>query len=184
MAVVGYARVSSVGQSLDVQVDKLSNCDKIFQEKASGIDGNRPALKAALEYLREGDVFVFTRIDRLARSVSHLSTIVSELTEKGVTVKAVDQGIDTGTPEGRAMINMLATFAQFETEIRKERQAEGIAKAQDRGVKFGRKAKVTPEVQERIRAMRADGAMIKDIMADTGLSKASVYRALANESIG
>lgn len=178
MATVGYARVSSIGQSLDVQIDKLADCDKIFQEKGSGVDGNRSALKAALDYLREGDTFVFTRIDRLARSVSHLSAIVAELTEKGVTVKAIDQGIDTGTPEGRAMINMLATFAQFETEIRKERQAEGIAKAQDRGVKFGRKAKATPEVQDQIRQMRADGVLIKDIMAETGLSKASVYRAL------
>lgn len=181
MAKVGYARVSSVGQSLDVQLEKLEGCDKIFSEKASGVDGSRPALKACLEYLREGDTFVFTRIDRLARSVTDLSAIVAGLAAKGVTVKAIDQGIDTGSPEGRAMINMLATFAQFETEIRKERQAEGIAKAQRQGVKFGRKPKATEDVQARVRALRAEGVLIKDIMQETGLSKSSVYRVLAGE---
>ncbi len=179
MATIGYARVSSIGQSLDVQLDKLAGCDKIFSEKASGVDATRPALKACIEYLREGDTFVFTRIDRLARSVSHLSAIISELTGQGVTVRAVDQGIDTSTPEGRAMINMLATFAEFETEIRKERQAEGIAKAKDRGVRFGRKPKATMGIKDKIRNMRAEGAQIKHIMAETGLSKSSVYRTLA-----
>jgi DNA invertase Pin-like site-specific DNA recombinase len=183
MATVGYARVSSIGQSLDVQLDKLADCDKVFSEKASGVDGSRPALKACLDYLREGDTFVFTRIDRLARSVSHLSAIVSDLTVKGVTVRAVDQGIDTATPEGRAMINMLATFAQFETEIRKERQAEGIAKAQKQGVKFGRKPKATEDVQERVRALRAGGVLIKEIMRETGLSKSSVYRVLSGQDV-
>ncbi|CTQ47697.1 recombinase family protein [Roseibium aggregatum] len=179
MALVGYARVSSIGQSLDVQLEKLKHCDKIFSEKRSSVDGERPALRECLSYLREGDVFIFTRIDRLARSVSHLSAVLDDLGRRGVTVRAVDQGIDTSTPEGRAMINMLATFAQFETELRKERQAEGIAKAKERGVRFGRQSKLTPEVGRRIQELRETGSMIREIMAETGLSKATVYRALS-----
>ena len=140
MALVGYARVSSVGQSLEVQLDKLRLCDKIYQEKKSGAAGRRPRLEACLEYLREGDTLAVTRLDRLARSTLHLCQIAAELERKQVGLRVLDQSIDTDNATGRLLFNMLGAIAQFETEIRAERQMDGIQKAKERGVRFGRKA--------------------------------------------
>jgi DNA invertase Pin-like site-specific DNA recombinase len=122
MALVGYARVSSVGQSLDVQLDKLQHCDKIYQEKKSGADGKRPRLEACLEYVREGDTLVVTRLDRLARSTLHLCQIAEELKRQQVNLQVLDQNIDTNDATGRLLFNMLGAIAQFETEIRTERR--------------------------------------------------------------
>ncbi len=186
MASVAYIRVSSVGQSLEVQRDKMLDLgiqqDHIFEEKRSGVDSNRPALKDALRFARKGDTFVITKIDRLARSATDLLSIVRQLQGKGVELQVLDQSIDTSTPAGRAMLQMLAVFAEFETAIRAERQMDGIAKAKEKGTKFGRKAQATPDVVADIRRMRADGLMIKEIMEKVQLSKASVYRALAAEA--
>ena len=118
MALVGYARVSSVGQSLDVQLDKLKHYDKIFQEKKSGASGKRPQLEACLEYIREGDSLVVTRLDRLARSTLHLCQIADDLKRKVVNLQVLDQNIDTNDATGRLLFNMLGAIAQFETEIR------------------------------------------------------------------
>lgn len=182
MALVAYIRVSSFGQSLEVQRDKMLGIgvqpDHIFEEKRSGVDANRPALKEALRFARKDDVFVITKIDRLARSATDLLNTVDQLQSKGVALRVLDQHIDTSTPAGTAMLQMLAVFAEFETAIRKERQMDGIAKAKEKGTKFGRKAQVTPEVAADILAMREDGALIPDIIQKTGLSKASIYRAL------
>jgi DNA invertase Pin-like site-specific DNA recombinase len=135
---VGYARVSSVGQSLDVQLGKLAHCQKVFQEKKSGASDQRPALRSCLEYVREGDTLVVTRLDRLARSTLHLCQIAAALEAKGVDLQVLDQSIDTGSATGRLLFNMLGAIAQFETELRAERQLDGIRKAQERGVRFGR----------------------------------------------
>lgn len=182
MALVAYIRVSSLGQSLEVQRDKMQAIgvepDHLFEEKRSGLDSKRPALKEALRFARKGDTFVITKIDRLARSATDLLQIAQQLQNKGVALRVLDQQIDTGTPAGKAMLQMLAVFAEFETAIRKERQMDGIAKAKEKGTKFGRKAQVTPEVAADILKMREDGALIPDIMRKTGLSKASIYRAL------
>ncbi|MGZ8246303.1 MAG: recombinase family protein [Methylomagnum sp.] len=178
MATVGYARVSSVGQSLDVQLQKLRECDKIFQEKRTGTTADRPQLKACLDYLREGDTLVISRLDRLARSTLHLTQIADQLRRKGVELRVIDQAIDTTTPTGRLMFNMLSAIAEFETEIRKERQLDGIEAAKETGVEFGRKAKLTPDQIEEMKAKRAGGVLIKDLMSEYGLSKASVYRLL------
>lgn len=182
MTLVAYIRVSSLGQSLEVQRDKMRAIgvepDHLFEEKRSGVDSNRPALKEALRFARKGDTFVITKIDRLARSATDLLQIVQQLQNKGVALRVLDQQIDTGTPAGKAMLQMLAVFAEFETAIRKERQMDGIAKAKEKGTKFGRKAQVTPKVAADIMAMREGGALIHDIMEKTGLSKASIYRAL------
>lgn len=127
---VGYARVSSVGQSLDVQEEKLrgAGCSRLFLEKRSGTNAvNRPQLQACLAYLREGDTLVITRLDRLARSVLDLAKISAQLSEKGVSFCVLDQAIDTSTSEGRLMFSLLASFAQFENEIRRERQADGLS---------------------------------------------------------
>jgi DNA invertase Pin-like site-specific DNA recombinase len=180
MATVGYARLSSVGQSLDVQLEKLKGCDKVFKERRSGIDAGRPALKQCLEFLRDGDTLLVTKIDRLARSTSDLYRIVSELTEKGVSFKVLDDpSIDTTSRTGKLVMGILALIAEFENDIRRERQMDGIAKAKDLGVKFGRKPELTPVRITQIKKLRKAGTTVPDIMRQTKLSKASVYRALS-----
>ncbi len=178
MALVGYARVSSVGQSLEVQLDHLKSCDKIFKEKKSGSSYKRPRLKACLEYVREGDTLVVTRLDRLARSTLHLCQIADELQRKKVNLQVLNQNINTGDATGRLLFNMLEAIAQFETEIRAERQMDGIKKAKDRGVSFGRKRKLTQKQINQLRQRREQGELIKTLMKDYSLSKASVYRYL------
>ena len=178
MAKVGYARVSSVGQSLEVQLDKLKNCRKIFQEKKSAAGGRRPQLEACLEYVREDDTLVVTRLDRLARSTLHLCQIADELKRKGVELEVMDQNINTADATGRLLFNMLGAIAQFETEIRAERQIDGIKKAQEKGVRFGAARKLTEKQINEMREKRGDGVLIKTLMKEYGLSKASVYRYL------
>ena len=178
MALIGYARVSSVGQSLDVQLDKLKHCQKIYQEKQSGTNQKRPELKACLDYIREEDTLVVTRLDRLARSTLHLCQIAETLKEEKVNLQVLDQNIDTSDATGRLLFNMLGAIAQFETEIRAERQMDGINKAKDRGVAFGRKRKMTKGQIDELRQRRKSGVLIKTLMADYDLSKASVYRYL------
>lgn len=182
MALVGYARVSSVGQSLDVQLEKLKNCKKIFQEKQSGTSTRRSQLAACLEYIREDDTLVITRLDRLARSTLHLCQIADELKRKGVELQVLDQNINTGDATGRLLFNMLGAIAQFETEIRAERQIDGIIKAKEKGVRFGAQRKLTDKQIVELRQKRNQGILIKTLMKDYGLSKASVYRYLENTS--
>lgn len=186
MTLVAYIRVSSIGQSLEVQRDKMIQAgvlpENIFEEKRSGVDTNRQALKDALRFVRKGDTFVISKIDRLARSASDLLSIVKELQSKQVELRVLDQSIDTSTPAGRALLQMLGVFAEFETAIRAERQMDGIAKAKQKGTKFGRKPKATTDVEAQIRRLRSEGMMIREIMKEVGLSKASVYRALAAEA--
>lgn len=179
MALVGYARVSSVGQSLDVQLDKLKHCDKMFQEKKSGASDQRPSLQACLEYIREGDTLVVTRLDRLARSTLHLCQIAAELARKHVNLQVLDQHIDTGDATGRLLFHMLGAIAQFETELRAERQMDGIHKAKERGVHFGPKKKLTPEQVVELQRRREQGTLIKTLMHDYSISKVSVYRYLS-----
>ena len=177
MPIVGYARVSSTGQDLAEQLDRLekAGCAKVFKEKRSGV----PELKRCLEYLREGDTLLVTKIDRLARSTSDLYRIVSELAEKSVAFKVTDDPtIDTTSRTGKLVMVILALIAEFESDIRRERQMDGIAKAKERGVKFGRKPELTPERVREIRSLRKDGATVPEIIRHTSLSKASVYRAL------
>ncbi len=178
MALVGYARVSSVGQSLEVQLDKLKHCKKIFQEKKSAAAGKRPQLESCLEYVREDDTLVVTRLDRLARSTLHLCQIADELKRKGVELRVVDQNIDTADATGRLLFNMLGAIAQFETEIRAERQLDGITKAKKKGVKFGARRKLSDEQIAELKRKREAGALIKNLMKEYGLSKSSVYRYL------
>lgn len=180
MAKIGYARVSTAGQSLDVQIDTLKKygCNKIYREKRSGTTADRPELSAILDYVRDGDSLVITKLDRLARSTFHLTQIANQLKLKGVELVVTDQNIDTSTPTGKLLFNMLASIAEFETEIRKERQLEGIAKAKLNGVKFGAKAKLSDEQVVAMRLKRSEGVLIKDLMREFGLSKASIYRLL------
>jgi DNA invertase Pin-like site-specific DNA recombinase len=180
MTIVGYARVSSTGQDLTVQLEKLAGCDKVFKEKRSGVDAGRPALKACLEYLREGDTLLVTKLDRLARSTPDLYHIVSDLTERGVSFKVIDDpSIDTTSRTGKLIMGILALIAEFENDIRRERQQDGINKAKAQGVRFGPKPILTAEVVQKIKELRAEGLTVPEIMRRTRLSKASIYRALA-----
>ena len=183
MAKVGYARVSSVGQSLDVQQEKLRDCDKLFEEKRSGTTDARSQLKQCLNYVREGDQLIVTRIDRLARSTLHLCQIAETLREKGVDLVVLDQNIDTSDATGRLLFNMLGAIGQFETEIRAERQMDGIKKAKDRGVQFGKRPALSEDQITELRDKRAQGTLIKDLMAEYNLSKATIYRYLSENQV-
>jgi DNA invertase Pin-like site-specific DNA recombinase len=184
MTIVGYARVSSIGQDLSLQFEKLAaaGCGKVFKEKRSGVDAGRPELKRCLEYLRDGDVLLVTKIDRLARSTSDLYRIVSLLAEKGVSFKVTDDpSIDTTSRTGKLVMGILALIAEFENDIRRERQMDGIAKAKERGVRFGRKRELTDDVVATVKALREAGNTVPAIMREKGLSKSSIYRALGRE---
>jgi len=184
MAIIGYARVSSTGQSLEVQLDRLarSRCDKIFREKTSGSTAARPQFKACIEYVREGDVLVVTRLDRLARSTLHLCQIAEQLQRKEVELRVLDQNIDTSDATGRLLFNMLGAIGQFETEIRAERQKEGIDKAKARGVRFGPKRRLSDQQVRDLKRKREEGSLIKELMAEYELSKASIYLYLSSKS--
>ena len=180
--VVGYARVSSTGQDLAIQLEKLqaAGCERLFKEKRSGVDAGRPQLQACLGYLRDGDTLLVTKLDRLARSTSDLYRIISDLTAKGVAFRVLDDpSIDTTSRTGKLIMGILALIAEFENDIRRERQQDGINKAKAEGVRFGRKPELTPEVVAQIRALRAEGTTVPEIMRQTGLGKTSIYRALA-----
>jgi DNA invertase Pin-like site-specific DNA recombinase len=179
MALIGYARVSSVGQSLAVQRDKLQHCDKLFEEQRSGTTGKRPRLLACLEYVREGDTLVVTRLDRLARSTLHLCQIADVLHRKGVHLQVLDQQLNTSDATGRLLFHMLGAIAQFETELRAERQREGIEHAKARGVAFGRRKTLTPQQIAELQDRRQQGWSISALMVAYRISKATVYRYLS-----
>ena len=180
--IVGYARVSSIGQSLDVQLQKLeeAGCTKVYAEKKSGRQyDNRTELQACLSYVREGDVLVISRLDRMARSVLDLARIADVLQRKGVALRVLDQSIDTTTAEGRLMFSLLGAFAAFEADIRSERQADGIKMALAKGVRFGRREALTPEQKATIRRLKAEeGFSVGQLQSRFQVGRATVYRAL------
>jgi DNA invertase Pin-like site-specific DNA recombinase len=176
--VIGYARVSSSGQDLDIQLAalKAAGCDVIRSEKVSGSStSGRAELRNLLDFIRKEDTLVVTRIDRLARSIADLATIVRELEGKGAALKATEQPIDTSTAAGRAFLQMLGVFAEFETAIRRERQAEGIAAAKATGVYKGRPPSIKPD---EVAALKAKGLGATEIAKRLKIGRASVYRAL------
>jgi DNA invertase Pin-like site-specific DNA recombinase len=178
---VGYARVSTLEQHLDVQLAKLTTagCEPIFQEKRSGTDDKRPVLAECLRYVRTGEALVVTRLDRLARSLHHLYTMARDLEQRGIHLVVLDQQIDTSTPSGELHFHMLGAIAQFENRLRHERQMEGIAAAKTRGVRFGRQPALTSAQVVEMQQRRAHGVLIKTLMQDYHLSKAALYRYLA-----
>jgi DNA invertase Pin-like site-specific DNA recombinase len=180
--IYGYARVSSKEQDLTVQVESLKNagCKNIRQEKVSGtsIQG-RDELNVLLDFLREGDELVVTRVDRLARSIRDLQNIVHDLNQKGIVLRATEQPIDTTTSAGKCFLDMLGVFAEFETNLRKERQMEGIAKAKEKGVYKGRKASIDID---KVKELRESGMGATAIAKELGIGRASVYRVLEGKS--
>ncbi|MBT8766758.1 recombinase family protein [Metapseudomonas boanensis] len=180
---VGYARTSTADQEagLEAQLRELERvgCEKIFSEKVSSV-AQRPRLQAALDYCREGDTFVVTKIDRLARSVADLLVIVAGLTAKKVRVKILSPDLDTETPAGKLMLNIFGAVAQFEREIMLERQREGIQRARDKGKYKGRKP-TSESKREAVLLMLAQGAQRAQVARDLGIGIATVYRIQAQE---
>jgi DNA invertase Pin-like site-specific DNA recombinase len=183
MPLYGYARVSTLDQDLSIQraALKAAGCEVMRAEKASGAhrDG-RTELQVLLDFLRGGDTLVVTRIDRLARSLKDLQDIVHELKARGIALKATEQPIDTGTAAGKAFLDMLGVFAEFETNLRRERQLEGISAAKARGVYKGRKPSI--DAVEVLRLRREEKLGPAAIARRLGIGRASVYRLLGKQA--
>ena len=178
--IFGYARVSTNDQDLAIQQGALraAGCQTIRSEKMSGTKREgRAELATLLDFMRSGDELVVTRIDRLARSIGDLQDIVRELKVKGVALKATEQPIDTSTAAGKAFLDMLGVFAEFETNLRRERQLEGIAKAKAEGVYAGKGRKATINGAT-LRKMAEEGLGATEIAKALGIGRASVYRVL------
>ena len=179
MPIIGYGRVSTTDQNLELQENALraAGCEIIRSEKRSGTTtAGRDELRTVLDFLRKGDVLMVTRIDRLARSIGDLQGIVRAVKAKGASLKAIEQPIDTSTAAGKCFLDMLGVFAEFETNLRRERQLEGVASAKARGVYKGRKASIDPA---KVRQMKAEGKGASAIAKALRIGRASVYRALA-----
>lgn len=178
MSKIGYARVSTLDQNTTLQIEalKAAGCTVIREEKASGTttDG-RTELATVLAFLQAGDTLVVTRVDRLARSIGDLQTIVKAIRDKGASLACTEQPIDTTTAAGKAFLDMLGVFAEFETNLRKERQLEGIAKAKAEGVYKGRKPTIDAAAVKRLVAEKVGAT---EIAKRLGVGRASVYRVL------
>ncbi len=178
---VGYARTSTTDQiaGLEHQVEELkgAGCARIFAEHVSAVERHRPELESALDWLRSGDTFIVTKPDRLARSVTDLLGIVERLKAKGVTVRILSMHLDTGNPTSNLILTILAGVGCWEREAMLERQRAGIAKAKAEGKYRGRAPTARAKAQE-VRRLKAEGKTIPEIVATTGVSRASVYRAI------
>jgi DNA invertase Pin-like site-specific DNA recombinase len=178
---VGYARVSSVGQDHGGQVERLkaAGAEKVFSEKQSGLDKERKTLDKCLGFVREGDVLLVAKLDRLARSASHLHQIVEALNEKGVGFRVLDDpSLDTTTRTGNLVFGILASIAEFETSLRRERQLEGIAKAKAEGRSGGRPILITEAVRAEIFSLKRQGTSVRKIASEVGFSKSAVQKVL------
>ena len=177
---VGYARSSTVDQEAGFQAQikalKAAGCEKVLSEKVSSV-AERQQLEAALDFVREGDCLVVTKLDRLARSVAHLVAIGERLEVKGVALKVLEQAIDTSTSTGRLMFNMLGAIAQFERELMLERQREGVAKAKAEG-KYKGRAPTARAKAPQVLQLHRDGIGPTEIAKRVGIGRASVYRIL------
>ena len=181
MALYGYARVSTTEQNLTIQQEALraAGCQVIRSEKKTGTKREgRTELDLLLEFLRDGDTLVVTRIDRLARSMKDLQDIVHDLKGRGVALRATEQPIDTGSAAGKAFLDMLGVFAEFETNLRRGRQMEGIAAAKAKGVYKGRPATIDPAEIRRLH--KEDRLGPAAIARRLGIARSSVYRVLPN----
>ncbi|MDA0306578.1 MAG: recombinase family protein [Proteobacteria bacterium] len=177
---IGYARTSTVEQEagFEAQLRDLNaiGCEKVFQEQVSSV-ARRGQLEAAIDYLRDGDTLVVTKLDRLARSTRHLGEIMETLTDKNAHLKIMDLGIDTGTATGELVVNLIGSIAQFERKMMLERQREGIAKAKSEGKYKGRKPTARAKTDYVLR-LKSEGMSATNIAKELGIGRASVYRIL------
>src|SRR4051812_13822778 len=175
---IGYARVSTQDQNLDLQIDALTKagCKKVFDDKVSGSRAERPGLAKALEMLREGDTLVVWKLDRLGRSVKNLVDLVGELHKQGVQFKSLTDAIDTGTPSGRFFFHVMASLAEMERELTVERTRAGLEAARQLGRIGGRKRQMTDSKIESARKLLASGIPPRDIAKNLGVSIPTLYR--------
>jgi len=183
--IIGYKRVSTVIQNTERQLDGVT-VDKVFEDKLSGKDTNRPQLKAMLEFVREGDMVIVHSLDRLGRNLDDLRSLVKGMVSKGVTVKFLKENLvfsaDSSNPFSELMLNMLASFSQFEREIIKERQKEGVQIAKAKGLYKGRKREMTQERIEQLRHRVGLGEAKTAVAKDMRISRDTLYRYLNKAS--
>lgn len=180
---VGYMRVSTSEQASDLQRDALAaaGCVRFFEDSASGTIRDRPQLNAALDYVREGDILVVWRLDRLGRSLKHLIEVVQSLDERGVGLRSLHENLDTGSATGRLIFHVFGALAEFERDLIVDRTKAGIAAARERGSKPGRKPSLSEDQVAVVRQMHATGTTtISQIAGVVGVSRATVYRALSS----
>lgn len=179
---VGYARTSTVEQEagLEAQIAELQSlgCTKVFAEHVSSVDAQRPELRAALEWCREGDTFIVTRPDRLARSVTDLMRIIEDLKARKIAIRILSLGVDTSSATGTLVVQVMGAVSQFERSVMLERQKVGVAKAKAAGKYRGRAPTARAKTSEVLR-LKAEGKTVAQIAQTVGISRASVYRAFA-----
>jgi DNA invertase Pin-like site-specific DNA recombinase len=182
--IIGYARVSTEDQNLSLQRDALraAGCERIFEDSASGSKRDRPGLDEALRSVGTGDVLIVWKLDRLGRSLRHLLEIVEQLRERGVIFRSLTEAIDTSTATGKLVHNILASVAEFERDLNRERTTAGMESARRRGVHLGRRPALTGAQLELARlALSAPGATISHVARQMRVGRATLYRALAAE---
>ncbi len=182
MAIIGYGRVSTQDQNPQGQRDRLAaeKCERVFIDKKSGRLASRPELDKALAYLRESDTLMITKLDRLGRSVKNLAVIAELLQQQKVSLRVLDQGIDTSNAAGRFFFNMLASVAEFEADLNRERTLDGLATARARGRMGGRPSTMTTDKLEMAQKMYDQGRKVEDIANTFNVSRPTIYRWLKN----
>ncbi|EPO7716030.1 TPA: recombinase family protein [Klebsiella aerogenes] len=183
---IGYARVSTGDQNLDLQKNALirAECELVFEDMASGKNARRPGLKRALRRLKPGDVLVVWKLDRLGRSVRDLITLVSELQTRGVNFRSLTDSIDTSTPAGRFFFHVMSALAEMERELIVERTRAGLAAAREQGRIGGRRRVMTPQVLERCQRMLENGATRKQVADVIGVGAKTIYKYFPVASLG
>lgn len=180
LAHVGYARVSTLDQDTALQLDALAaaGCTKVFEDHASGVRADRAGLRRALDYVREGDVLIVWKLDRLGRSLQHLIETAASLEKRGVGFRSITEAIDTTTPGGRLVFHLFGALGQFEKDLIQERTRAGLAAAAARGRKGGRKPVITAEKLERARAIVGKGLTVREAAMRLKVGKTALYEAL------
>lgn len=183
VANIGYARVSTLDQDLSLQLDALAaaGCSKIFEDHASGARADRAGLQAALDYVRDGEVLVVWKLDRLGRSLPHLIETITALSQRGVGFRSLTEAIDTTTPGGRLIFHIFGALSQFERDLIQERTRAGLAAAAARGRKSGRKPVITEDKLKRARSMVGKGLTVREIATRLKVGKTALYEALRAE---
>ena len=179
--IVGYARISTLTQTLEQQTDQLTaaGAGKIFSDTMSGARDDRPGFANCLNYLREGDTLIVWRLDRLGRNMRSIVNTLHELTERGITVRSIHDGVDTGTSTGRMVAGILMSIAEYERELIRERTALKLEHARKSGVKFGRPAKLTGDQAALARRMKESGETAATICRTLGIGRTTLYRYLS-----
>jgi DNA invertase Pin-like site-specific DNA recombinase len=186
MVQIGYARVSTLDQEMALQLDALraAGCDRIFEDRASGAKTDRPGLAQAIAFVREGDVLVTWKLDRLARSLPHLIETVTQLEKSGAGLRSLTEAIDTTTPGGRLIFHVFGALAQFERDLIRERTRAGLTAAAARGRRGGRKPVVTVDRLTRAEALIAKGLTVREAASRLKIGKTALYDALISKTAG